>query len=49
MKSVSKRIDQKDVDGHNYGKVLDQYIADIRDTEHAEKEAQKLHQIERWH
>ena len=49
MKNISRRIDQKDVDSHNYGQVLDQYITDIRDNEHAEKEAKKLQQIEKWH
>ena len=49
MKSISKRIDNKDVDGHNYGQVLDQYITDIKETEIAEKESENLQRIERWH
>ena len=39
MKNISTRIDEKDVDSHNYGMVLDQYITDIKDSKLAEEEA----------
>ena len=49
MKNISNRVDQKDIDSHNYGTVLDQYVSDIKDSELAEKEALSIQKFEKWH